>query len=96
MAKLSKAPVELTDYGTVPTIYIDGIGRIDSNGAISHLIMFMRRHECGMTHRTVELRLIVPTAELATMARQLACPDMADTEQCSNLGSDADFRLLLN
>jgi hypothetical protein len=79
MAKLSKAPGELVDYGPTQTIYIDGIGRIDSNGAISHLIMFARRHECGETRHIIELRLIVPTAELATTARQLASHDNAGT-----------------
>jgi hypothetical protein len=50
------------------------------------------------TIRLVALRVIVPTAALATMARRLASPDMADTElaQCSSLVADDDLPLLMN
>jgi hypothetical protein len=48
-------------------------------GAVSHLIFYVRQHQSmDGTVRVVALRVIIPTAELPIMARQLASPDMAD------------------
>jgi hypothetical protein len=60
------------------SIYFDGIGRIDTNGPISHLVLYMRQHdEMSGTIRVKVVTLIVPTHELPIMARQLATPDIA-------------------
>jgi hypothetical protein len=96
MAKLSSAAATLSDFGSHPDVFVEGIGRIDDGGTVSHLIFYVRQIMDGRTCRTTALRVIVPTAALPLMAQQLACPDMADTEQCSDLVSDADLPLLLN
>jgi hypothetical protein len=77
MTKLTRNGNEpLCDFGNATDVYVDGIGRIDNNGATSQVILFQRRHLDGTgTRRVVELRLIVPTIELAAMAAALSRPE---------------------
>jgi hypothetical protein len=78
MTKLSKAPTKLLEMFDLNAVYVDGLGRIDDGGAVSHLIFYVRRHQSmDGTVRVVALRVVIPTAELQTMARQLATPDIA-------------------
>jgi hypothetical protein len=78
MAKLSNAPTSLTNMADFPDVFVEGIGRIDDGGTVSHLIFYVRQIMDGRTYRMTALRVIVPTAALPLMARQLASPDMAD------------------
>jgi hypothetical protein len=96
MARISKAPTELYEWANVSDVYVDGIGRIDSNGAISHLMFYMRRHGDTGTQREVVLRLIVPTAELTTMARQLANAELTDTTATEATSDEDSMTILLH
>jgi hypothetical protein len=75
--KISRAAGQLLECGsTLPDIYFDGIGRIDTNGPISHLVLYMCQHdEMSGAIRVKVVTLIVPTHELPIMARQLAASD---------------------
>jgi hypothetical protein len=79
MAKLSNAPSGLLDFGGVSDVFVEGIGRTDDGGAVTHITWYIR-HLCdGKTNRVSTLRLIVPTDMLPTIARQFANPANADT-----------------
>jgi hypothetical protein len=80
MTKLTRNGSEpLVDYMSTTDIYVDGIGRIDNNGATSYVHFYQRQLEVGAikpkTQHAVVLRLIVPTAELAKMAATMSKPE---------------------
>jgi hypothetical protein len=72
-------PVETWGEKDISDFYVDSIGRIDDSGPISHVIFCMRQIDGEhLDKRTVLVpcvRLLVPTAELARMARQFANVD---------------------
>jgi hypothetical protein len=74
-------PIETWGEKGISDFYVDSISRIDDGGPISHVIFCMRQIDGeNPDKRTVLVpcvRLLVPTAELARMARQLANVDTA-------------------
>jgi hypothetical protein len=92
MAKLSNTPTKLVEFGSITEVYVDGIGRIDSGGAISHLIWYVRHNDAELlgTSRVATLRMIIPTEALATLARQLANPSMFEDRDPERLTAECD------
>jgi hypothetical protein len=80
MAKLSNAPATLLDMGNYPDVFVEGIGRIDDGGAVTHITWYVRQICAGKTNRVSALRVVVPTDMLPTIVRQLANPASADTD----------------
>jgi chorismate-pyruvate lyase len=73
MAKLNNTGAVL-DCGNAHVIYADSLVAIDEVGPNSHLIFAMTERNIGSgleTHRLVVARVIIPTAELVCMAKQL-------------------------
>jgi hypothetical protein len=66
------------DMGNYPVCYADGINPIDQAGPNSHLVFYMAQKigDEG-ARRIIVARVIIPTAALARMARQLAYPNDA-------------------
>jgi hypothetical protein len=97
IAKLSNAPTTLLDFGNHPDVFVEGIGRIDDGGAVTHITWYVRQLCDGKTNRVTVLRVMVPTDALPLIARQLAQPANADTD-LSNWMIDAaeDSSGLLN
>jgi hypothetical protein len=72
---------------TPQTAYADKLV-IEQHGAVSHLIFCHTQKEFVGAERTVavvDCRLIVPTASLARLARQLAHPPMRSVVECAEL-----------
>jgi hypothetical protein len=65
------------DYGTSPSIFTDRLV-IEQHGTVTHLIFCHDQREwpgqdCVVS--VVDCRVIVPSAMLPQLARQLACPE---------------------
>jgi hypothetical protein len=85
MARLSNNTTsQLFDMGNYPEVYVDGIGAIDQYGPNSQIVFYAVRRVDDRTQRMIGVRLIVPTAELARMARQLTEPNAAIDGPASN------------
>jgi hypothetical protein len=94
MADIKTATGALIDMGQCPEAYVDGIARIDDNGPTSQLIFYMRQNMDGDgARRVVAARLIVPTAELANIAMQIARPG---TMAAGDAGDGAPLMRVVN
>ena len=78
------------DFGNTVTVFADGLAHVDQVGPNSHLVFYMSQRMHDGPARVVVARLIVPTDQLARMARQLACPDAAIEGPAANAGMDED------
>jgi hypothetical protein len=97
MAKLNNpAAAGMIDMGNNFVAYVDGIGDIDQVGPNSHLVFYMLQKLDERTRRMVVARLIVPTAELARMARQLANPTAAIDGPAANFENPMTGESLLH
>jgi hypothetical protein len=88
MKVVTTAAKEPLDFGNAATVFVDGLAHIDQVGPNSHLVFYMSQRNYDGPARVVVARLIVPTAELARMARQLACPDAAIDGPAANARMD--------
>jgi hypothetical protein len=65
------------DFGTAPSAFADRLV-LEQHGAVTHLIFCHDQREWPGQERivsVVDCRVIVPTAILPQLARQLACPE---------------------
>jgi hypothetical protein len=87
--------IPVLEYGTTITTYADQLARIERHGPVSHLIFCHTQMEGGVNGygdgrriAVVGSRVIVPTAMLAQMARQLVCDPRV--MEMVDLSSDLD------
>jgi len=78
------------DFGNSPVHYADGLAHIDQAGPNSHLVFYMAQETDQKPGRVIVARLIIPTAALARMSRQLAYPNAAIEGPAANTRMDED------
>jgi hypothetical protein len=78
MAKLPTPTGISLDMGTTAIVYADGIDEVDHYGPNARLTFWMaeRDHNDGV-RKVVAAKVIIPTAELVRIARQLLAPEVA-------------------
>jgi hypothetical protein len=77
VAKLPTPTGNSWDMGSTVVVYADGIDEVDVYGPNARLTFWMaeRDHEQGV-RKAVAARVIIPTAELVRIARQLLAPEV--------------------
>jgi hypothetical protein len=61
----------IIDPGNVLEVFADGVAAVTQFGAVTHLLFTARRQDTheGRTERVLQLRLIVPTEQVARIGR---------------------------
>ena len=94
MKLVTTAASPVYDFGNSPVYYADGLAHIDQAGPNSHLVFYMAQETDQKPGRVIVARLIIPTAELARMSRQLAYPDAAIEGTAANTKLSEDGGLV--
>jgi len=71
---VSKEKEGVFEMYSVAPVFADGVAVLESLGSVTHLLFTCRQsspHEPGDVMRVVQVRLIVPTEQIATFARVL-------------------------
>lgn len=77
---MSSEPV--VEMGLATPLFVDELSMVKQTGAITHLVFSVRQPEIGGADRgkfirAVQMRLIVPTDQLNTMARAMLAREAA-------------------
>jgi hypothetical protein len=80
MAKVPAPTGTSLDMGNCPVMYADGLDEVDHYGPNARLTFWMTERYDDKVQKSVVVKVIIPTAELVRIARQLLLEDAPDEQ----------------